>query len=192
MTMTVNPPSDFTCAAGEVRYVAANGDDGNDGKSPETAWHSLARLNAGLPAGGTARLRRGDVFYGTLEVMGDPLARKYKFVMAILLRATVFSPASSDAASRCRTTRTARQGALLALLQLNSSQRRPAARLDEWRHRSRWRAARRRSTSCHGLLRVALHGRNDHGITVVTSWDSNHEIRDKGRDAAAQRIGACP
>lgn len=62
------PAADFT--AGEVRYLAANGDDGNDGKSPETAWRSVARLNAGLPAGGTARLRRGDVFYGTLEVKG--------------------------------------------------------------------------------------------------------------------------
>ena len=68
--MTVNPPPDYTCATGEVRYLAANGDDGNDGKSPETAWRSVARLNAGLPAGGTARLRRGDVFYGTVEVKG--------------------------------------------------------------------------------------------------------------------------
>ena len=62
------PAADFTAV--EVRYLAANGDDGNDGKSPETAWRSVARLNAGLPAGGTARLRRGDVFYGTLEVKG--------------------------------------------------------------------------------------------------------------------------
>ena len=62
------PAADFTAV--EVRYLAANGDDGNDGKSPETAWRSVARLNEGLPAGGTARLRRGDVFYGTLEVKG--------------------------------------------------------------------------------------------------------------------------
>ena len=39
--------ADFTCATGEVRYLAANGDDGNDGKSPETARRSVARLNAG-------------------------------------------------------------------------------------------------------------------------------------------------
>ena len=75
MSKTVNPPPDFTCATGEVRYLAANGDDGNDGKSPETAWRSVARLNAGLPAGGTARLRRGDVFYGTLEVKGGDRPR---------------------------------------------------------------------------------------------------------------------
>lgn len=58
------------CAAGEVRYLAANGDDANDGKSPKTAWRTVERLNSGLPSGGTALLRCGDVFYGTVMVLG--------------------------------------------------------------------------------------------------------------------------
>ena len=58
------------CGAGEVRYLAANGDDANDGKSPATAWRTVERLNSGLPAGGTALLRCGDVFYGMVMVAG--------------------------------------------------------------------------------------------------------------------------
>ncbi len=60
----------FACRADEVRYLAADGDDANDGKTPETAWRTIAKLNVGLPAGGTALLRRGDVFYGMIEVKG--------------------------------------------------------------------------------------------------------------------------
>ena len=55
---------------GEVRYLAANGNDDNDGKTPSTAWRTVERLNAGLPAGGTALLRCGDVFYGMIQVKG--------------------------------------------------------------------------------------------------------------------------
>ncbi len=58
------------CSAGEVRYLAADGDDANDGKTPATAWRTVERLNAGLPAGGTALLRCGDVFYGMVSVKG--------------------------------------------------------------------------------------------------------------------------
>ena len=54
----------------EVRYLAANGDDANDGNTPATAWRTVERLNAGLPAGGIALLRSGDVFYGTIRVKG--------------------------------------------------------------------------------------------------------------------------
>ena len=57
-------------AAGEVRYLAANGDDTKDGKTPETAWRTIGRLNEGLPGGGTALLRCGDVFYGGIRVKG--------------------------------------------------------------------------------------------------------------------------
>lgn len=57
-------------AAGETRYLAANGDDARDGKTPETAWRTLSRLNDGLPSGGTALLRCGDVFFGQLAVSG--------------------------------------------------------------------------------------------------------------------------
>ena len=52
-----------SCAsAKEVRYVAANGDDANDGLTERTAWKTVARLAKGLPAGGEGRLRRGDLF----------------------------------------------------------------------------------------------------------------------------------
>ena len=54
----------------EVRYLASNGDDSMDGKSPGTAWRTVERLNASLPPGGVARLRCGDVFYGQIAVRG--------------------------------------------------------------------------------------------------------------------------
>ena len=57
-------------ASCDVRYLAADGDDANDGKTPKTAWRTIERLNSGLPAGGTALLRCGDVFYGMVEVRG--------------------------------------------------------------------------------------------------------------------------
>ena len=53
----------FFASAKEVRYVAANGDDANDGLTERTAWKTVARLVEGLPAGGEGRLRRGDLFY---------------------------------------------------------------------------------------------------------------------------------
>ena len=52
----------FFASAKEVRYVAANGDDANDGLTERTAWKTVARLVEGLPAGGEGRLRRGDLF----------------------------------------------------------------------------------------------------------------------------------
>lgn len=55
---------------GKVRYLASNGDDRNDGMTPATAWRTVSRLNSGLPPGGTALLRCGDVFYGKIEVKG--------------------------------------------------------------------------------------------------------------------------
>ena len=60
----------LSVAGGEVRYLAANGDDAKDGTTPETAWRTVRRLNSGLPGGGTARLRCGDVFYGMIQVKG--------------------------------------------------------------------------------------------------------------------------
>ena len=53
-----------------VRYLAADGNDADDGLTPSTAWRTVDRLNVGLPSGGTALLRCGDVFYGTIEVKG--------------------------------------------------------------------------------------------------------------------------
>ena len=65
----------------EIRYLAANGDDSNDGKTPATAWSTVERLNEGLPAGGTALLRSGDVFYGTIRVKGG-IDRNHKTVIS--------------------------------------------------------------------------------------------------------------
>ena len=48
----------------EVRYFSNAGDDAADGLTPATAWCTLDKLGKDLPAGGEARLRRGDVFYG--------------------------------------------------------------------------------------------------------------------------------
>lgn len=59
-------------AVGEVRYVASGGDDAADGRTPATAWRSLKKLSAGLPAGGTGLLRCGDTFFGEIKVKGGP------------------------------------------------------------------------------------------------------------------------
>ena len=59
-------------AGGETRYLSAVGDDAADGRTPETAWRTLGRMSRGLPSGGTARLRCGDVFYGTLKPCAGP------------------------------------------------------------------------------------------------------------------------
>lgn len=55
-----------------ARYVAADGDDAADGLTPVTAWRSLAKLSADLPAGGTAYLRCDDTFFGEIKVKGGP------------------------------------------------------------------------------------------------------------------------
>lgn len=48
-------------------YVSAEGRDGDDGKSPGTAWASIKRANDSLPADKSRLLfRRGDTFYGEL------------------------------------------------------------------------------------------------------------------------------
>lgn len=73
-----------TClaVAVDIRYVAANGNDSADGLSPETAWRTLTKLNASLPSGAEARLRRGDVFYGELKVKGGPDAEHATVITA--------------------------------------------------------------------------------------------------------------
>jgi len=55
-----------------VRYVSNAGDDAADGLTPATAWKSLAKLDKDLPAGGEARLRRGDTFYGSVRLKAGP------------------------------------------------------------------------------------------------------------------------
>ena len=54
--------------AGRVFYVAASGNDASDGKSPDTAWQTLARVSsAALCPGDHVLLRRGDIFRGQIH-----------------------------------------------------------------------------------------------------------------------------
>lgn len=49
-------------------YVTVDGDDNNDGKTPQTAWASLEKVNSYKYCDGdTVYLRRNDVFYGVLK-----------------------------------------------------------------------------------------------------------------------------
>ena len=53
---------------GAIYYVSADGDDANDGKSPVSAWKSLARVSAAeLDAGDGVLFRRGDLFRGNVK-----------------------------------------------------------------------------------------------------------------------------
>ena len=60
-----NAPDTVT-VTGTKYYVSAEGDDRNDGRSPETAWRSLARVSGAeeLTAGDGVFFRRGDIFRG--------------------------------------------------------------------------------------------------------------------------------
>lgn len=55
--------------SGTAYYVANSGDDGADGRSPETAWATVARLNkADIASGDAVFFRRGDTWRGeTIE-----------------------------------------------------------------------------------------------------------------------------
>jgi hypothetical protein len=50
-------------------YISASGNDDHDGLRPESAWATIQRANASLPADGSVvKFRRGDVFYGELTL----------------------------------------------------------------------------------------------------------------------------
>ncbi|MBE6704016.1 MAG: hypothetical protein E7583_02020 [Ruminococcaceae bacterium] len=52
---------------GTKYYVSANGNDANDGKTPETAWQTLEKVNgAALAEGDGVFFKRGDIFRGQL------------------------------------------------------------------------------------------------------------------------------
>ena len=59
-------------ADADVRYFSNDGVDAADGLTPATAWRTLDKLNKYLPSGGEARLRRGDVFYGMVDLKCGP------------------------------------------------------------------------------------------------------------------------
>ena len=51
-----------------VYYVSADGDDGNDGRSPATAWKTLDRVSSfDFAEGDEVRFRRGDTFRGFVK-----------------------------------------------------------------------------------------------------------------------------
>ena len=50
---------------GKVYYVSNDGDDANDGLSPERPWKTLGKVSeADLKAGDGVRFKRGDLFRG--------------------------------------------------------------------------------------------------------------------------------
>ncbi|MBL7813671.1 MAG: fibronectin type III domain-containing protein [Saprospiraceae bacterium] len=58
-------------------YIAANGDDNNDGKSTTTAWKTINKLNAsiwGIQAGDKIFFRKGDTFEGQIGLANDGVA----------------------------------------------------------------------------------------------------------------------
>ena len=58
----LSTPTEVT-VKGTTYYVSADGDDNNDGKSPEKAWKTIARVNkAALKSGDGVFFRRGDSF----------------------------------------------------------------------------------------------------------------------------------
>ena len=59
-----------------VRYFSNDGDDSADGLTPATAWRTIEKLGSDLPAGGEARLRRGDTFFGRVKLKPGPSATR--------------------------------------------------------------------------------------------------------------------
>lgn len=59
--------AELTATVGETRYLAADGDDAANGKTPATAWRTLEKASEALPGGATLRMKCGDVFYGQLR-----------------------------------------------------------------------------------------------------------------------------
>ena len=54
--------------SGNVYYVSAEGDDGNDGRSPSSAWKTLGKVSSfEFSEGDTVRFRRGDIFRGFVK-----------------------------------------------------------------------------------------------------------------------------
>ena len=59
---------DSVVIQGTCYYVSNEGDDANDGRSPESAWKTLAKVSeASLKPGDGVRFHRGDIFRGFLQ-----------------------------------------------------------------------------------------------------------------------------
>lgn len=63
----LNSETNVSCT-GTAYYVAANGNDENDGLSESAPWATLSRVNsAELKSGDAVFFRRGDAFYGSIQ-----------------------------------------------------------------------------------------------------------------------------
>ncbi|MBQ1224063.1 MAG: hypothetical protein IIX84_07240 [Oscillospiraceae bacterium] len=63
----VNSPDMEISADADVYYVSACGNDDADGRSPDTPWKTLDKVNsAALPFGSVVRFRRGEVWRGQI------------------------------------------------------------------------------------------------------------------------------
>ena len=69
------PNTDTHHIKGNIFYLSNDGDDNADGKTPETAWKTLAKLqtefNVSIKSGDCILLNRGDVFRGNINVIKD-------------------------------------------------------------------------------------------------------------------------
>ncbi|MCV6637695.1 right-handed parallel beta-helix repeat-containing protein [Candidatus Albibeggiatoa sp. nov. NOAA] len=63
----------FNLYATSVYYIANNGNDANDGLSPETAWQTLGRVKQAIfPDGAKILLKRGETFRGEMSLHKQP------------------------------------------------------------------------------------------------------------------------
>ena len=63
----------------DVYYLAANGDDAKDGRTPATAWRTVERLNRqkGIRPGSYVLFRRGDLWRVSLDLPNYPKDRPF-------------------------------------------------------------------------------------------------------------------
>lgn len=75
-----------------IYYLSADGHDGNDGLTPETAWQTISHANQAMHPGDTLLFRRGDTFFGAVRPPrnasygaygegGKPVISQYKTVL---------------------------------------------------------------------------------------------------------------
>ena len=49
-------------------YISPNGNDQNDGLSPQTAWQTVCDLDQRVPGGSTVKIERGGLYYGSFAI----------------------------------------------------------------------------------------------------------------------------
>ena len=70
--------TDITGRTGSIYYVSTEGDNSNDGLTPETAWQTVSRVreaftNKEITDGSTVLFRRGDTFSGNFGVSANDI-----------------------------------------------------------------------------------------------------------------------